>query len=170
MFGKIIWIYGMSGAGKTTLATRLAKDIDYLLVDGDVVRQFLGASKDFSHKGRVEHQNRLRGYLNNLRLTRKYNLIVASITPYSEMRKLNRAVFRDDYFEILLECDIETLIKRDPKGLYAKAMRGEIPYFTGLTDGFDVGDPDLTVNTNGIGEDESYRILLEGVKKWLSIE
>ena len=148
MFGNIIWLYGMSGAGKTTLASRLGKDLGYLVVDGDIVRQVLGASKDFSPPGRIEHQNKLRGYLNKLRLQSRHNMVIASITPYLNMRKLNRAVFKDDYLEVLIDCDLDVLLQRDPKGLYAKAVSGEIDYFTGLSDAFDEGEPDLTINTS----------------------
>jgi adenylylsulfate kinase len=138
-----------------------------MIVDGDIVRQFLGSSKDFSPVGRREHQNRLRGRLNQMTLMDRYNLVVASITPYEDMRRLNRAVFKENYFEVLLDCGLLTLMKRDPKGLYARACQGEIPYFTGITDTFERGTPDLIVDTNGIGEEESYRLLLEGVNKWL---
>ena len=157
----------MSGAGKTTLGTRLARELGFMIVDGDIVRQFLGASKDFSPEGRREHQNRLRGRLNQMLLMGGYNLVVASITPYDDMRRLNRAVFKENYFEVLLDCDLPTLMRRDPKGLYAKACRGEIPYFTGITDTFEKGNPDLIVDTNGTGEEESYKLLSEGVNKWL---
>jgi adenylylsulfate kinase-like enzyme len=167
MFGKIIWIYGMSGAGKTTLGNRLAKELGFLIVDGDIARQILGAPRDFSPEARREHQNKLRGRLNQMSLMEGHNMVVASITPYESMRKLNRAVFKENYYEVLLDCSLDCLIRRDPKGLYAKACHGEIPYFTGITDAFEIGSPDLIVDTNGIGEEESYSRLLGGVKEWL---
>ena len=84
------------------------------------------------------------------------------------MREKNRRVFGKDYLEILLKCDIETLIKRDPKGLYKRALAGDISNFTGLTDSFEEGNPHLIVYTND-GEDLSYQILLENVKEWLNV-
>lgn len=167
MVGKVIWLYGMSGAGKTTLGNRLAQSLGYLLVDGDVVRNFLGAEKDFTPRGRRRHQDRLRGRLNQLCL-QGHNIVVSSITPYEDMRRLNRAVFKDLYYEIYLECDLGTLMNRDPKGLYAKALTGEVENFTGISDGFDVGTPDLIINTGFTTEDEAYETIFREVTKWIN--
>jgi adenylylsulfate kinase-like enzyme len=166
MMGKLIWIYGMSGVGKTTLGSRLARDLKFMLVDGDVVRNFLGASKDFSPAGRREHQNQLRGWL-HMRLWCEESFVVASITPYTDMRKWNRVVFREDYFEVLLDCGLDVLIARDPKSLYRMAFAGDIPYFTGVSDVFELGSPDLVVPTGTCPEDTSYKILWEGVQRWI---
>lgn len=166
MIGKIIWIYGMSGAGKTTLATKLATELGYLLVDGDIVRNLLGASDDFSPKGRRKHQDELRSKLNFMSLDGK-NIVVASITPYDDMRKLNRLTFKSDYYEVYLKCSLDVLTSRDPKGLYVRALKGEIKHFTGVSDRFDSGEPDLTIETGELDEEESYKLLLEGVTKWI---
>ena len=168
MFSKVIWLYGMSGAGKTTLGRRLAKNINYMFVDSDYFRQVRWIKPDFTPKGRNKYQEELRDEVARLQLSISPGVVVASITPYIDMREKNRRVFGKDYLEILLKCDIETLIKRDPKGLYKRALAGDISNFTGLTDSFEEGNPHLIVYTND-GEDLSYQILLENVKEWLNV-
>ena len=120
--GNIVWIWGMSGSGKTTLGSRLAQKIEYLFLDSDAIRKVLGAPDNFSTIGRIHYQESLRGYVKDLQ--RKNNgIIVASITPLQEMRNANAKTF-SNYFEFYLKCDLDTLIKRDPKGLYNLALRG----------------------------------------------
>jgi len=168
LFGNVIWLYGMSGAGKTTLGTRLAKDLNYMFIDSDYFRQVRWIKPDFTPKGRRKYQNELRNEVARLQLSFSPGIVVASITPYTDMREKNRRVFGKEYLEVLLKCDIDTLIQRDPKGLYKRAMEGDLFNFTGLTDSFEEGEPHLIVYTND-GEDLSYKILLENVRKWLNV-
>lgn len=139
MTGNIIWLYGMSGSGKTTLGYRLGRELGYTVIDSDIVRDILGACPDFSPEGRRRYQTCLREKLEDLCCFGGENLVVASITPYIDMRRSNREVFCDNYFEVCLECSLEKLIERDPKGLYAKALAGNLDYFTGISDVFEKG-------------------------------
>lgn len=164
----------MSGSGKTTLGFRLAKELGYLFLDSDVVRKFLAISDNFSKIGRIHYQEALRGHVRELQW-RGDNLVVSSITPLQEMRNVN-AMMLDNYYEVYLKCELETLIKRDPKGLYKRALSGEIKDFTGISSPFEepVEDrfvenqlPDITIDTGFHSEEESYIILLNMVRRLL---
>lgn len=167
-FAKIIWIYGMSGVGKTTLSRKLSQDLGFLCADSDQVRSMKWVKPDFTPKGRRDYQRELRSEIETLQLADTDGVVVASITPYDDMRIKNRQVFEPDYYEVLLKCDLDTLIKRDPKGLYKKALSGEIDNFTGVSDPFQEGSPDLIIDTGKLSQEDSYYILLEKVKRWIN--
>ena len=168
--GNVIWIWGMSGSGKTTLGFRLAQELGYTFLDSDSVRRILNIPPDFSVSGRLEYQTALRHHVQGLQ-QRGVNLVVASITPMHEMRNQNKALLKN-YFEVYLDCGIDTLIDRDPKGFYKKAFAGEIVEFTGINSPFEkpVIDsrnsvPKLILDTGESGEEICYKILLEAVTK-----
>lgn len=165
MLGNIIWLYGMSGAGKTTLGSRLSLDLNACFLDGDVMRRNLGLESKFDPESRKEYINLVRRYLKNEVKTNKL-FVVSVITPYNEMRSINRKVF-DNYYEVLIKCDLNILIKRDVKGLYEKALKKEISYFTGISDPFEEGNPDLIIDTSSALEEDSYKILYTKVIQWL---
>ena len=175
MFGQVIWLFGLSGSGKTTLGSRLAQEYQFLFLDSDIVRQVIGAPKDFTVEGRLAYQTRLRYYIQELQY-RENNMVVASIAPLQEMRNRNRIELWN-YYEVFLSCSMSELMRRDPKGLYAKACRGEILDFTGITSPFDCpvmdGDknsyPDLIIETDTLSVEESYILLKEKTeeRRWL---
>jgi len=172
MIGNIFWIWGLSGSGKTTLGYRLAKELGFLFLDSDIVRKVLHSPVDFSKEGRLAYQETLRAHVEELQYLEN-NIVVASITPLQQMRNLNRMRF-DNYFEVYLKCDIPTLIVRDPKGLYRKALDGVLQNFTGISGTFeqpanDIGDensiPDLVIDTTD-EENHSYDKLYKAVLKF----
>lgn len=175
MFGQVIWLFGLSGSGKTTLGGRLATEYGFLFLDSDLVRQVLGAPKDFTVEGRLSYQARLRYHIRELQW-QEHQVVVASIAPMQEMRNRNRAELHN-YYEVYLKCSILELMRRDPKGLYAKACRGEISDFTGITSPFEepsvenkeISFPDLIVETDILTEEESYKLLKEGTegRRWI---
>jgi adenylylsulfate kinase len=171
-FGNVIWIWGLSGAGKTTLGYRLAQELDYLFLDSDSVRRQLDFPPNFSVIGRIHYQEALRHHVCGLQF-RGTNMVVSSITPLQDMRNANADLF-DHYFEVYLKCDLEVLIKRDPKAFYKKALNGEIQNFTGVSSPFEepkegAGNrlPNLWIDTGFHSEEESYIILVNMVKKYL---
>jgi adenylylsulfate kinase len=182
MFGKTIWLFGLSGAGKSTLGYRLSKDLsnsslEVIHLDADHVRTVMGIEPDFSYRGRENFQLELRKEAEAFSYLGK-TVVVSSITPYQEMRNSNRS-FLDPYFEVYLDCDIDTLVKRDPKGLYKKALAGEISNLTGIDDPFEApaqnrfwgnSIPDLVLNTAIMSEDEAYKILNRQVNEWIASE
>jgi adenylylsulfate kinase-like enzyme len=163
---KIIWLYGMSGSGKTTLSKRLAYELSGRLFDGDVVRKTFEIEPKFDPISRRQYMDLLRTHLGTLQSTEKI-LIVAAITPYNDMRQKNRLLFGNNYYEVLIRCDINCLLKRDPKGLYKKALKGEISNFTGISDVFEEGYPDLVIDTTDVVEQESYSLLINNITYWL---
>ena len=171
---NVIWLYGLSGSGKTTLGYRLSTVLGWSFLDADVLRVDKSVKKDFTRNGRLEFQTILR--CETLRLLQDNNsVVVASITPYRELRVINRGFFSNySFYEVYLKCDICVLIERDPKGLYKKAISKDIPCFTGISDifeeyeGLSIGDPkpNLIVDTENYTEDESYNYLLTNVISW----
>jgi adenylylsulfate kinase len=163
--GQVIWVFGKSGAGKTTLASHLAIELGWLFVDADSVRKQLSITPNFTRESRIEFQRQLRLYIED-RLDN--NVVVASITPYQEIRDINSRFF-DNYIEVYLECTLHTLIKRDPKGLYKKAANGDIDNFFGHFEEPKLEEqqyPDLIINTD-IFEEISYRLLSDQIHKIL---
>jgi len=163
---RAILFTGMSGAGKTTLATGIAKrvrgafDAVYLL-DGDVTRQHLYPDLGYTREDRQENLDRA-AWLANYLAQGSDNILVllAYIAPYPEVRKRIRQAIHCDFTTVFLTTPLEVLKQRDPKGLYAKAMRGEIERFTGISDPYIPPEfPDLVINTSDLSIKESMHIL-----------
>lgn len=171
---KIIWFTGMSGSGKTTYALKLKKcllddDVDFIFLDGDVIRQLYN-KPTFTVEGRIRNIDLIRAITETAK-DEGFHVIVAAITPYKEMRQKNRQILGDDYLEIYCECDLETLIKRDAKGLYKRALNSEITNFTGIDDPFDEPTKSAFVlNTDGsVNEEKCFEKLLSFVKEKLCL-
>ncbi len=138
--GFTVWFTGLSGAGKTTLAERLAPRLQELglkveLLDGDVVRTNLSKGLGFSKEDRDTNIRRI-GFVCDL-LTRNGVVAIASaISPYREIRDEVRGTV-GDFVEVFVKCPIDVLAERDVKGLYKKAIAGEIKNFTGVSDPYE---------------------------------
>lgn len=157
---NIVWLYGMSGAGKTTLGKRIAIELDYEFMDSDLVRYSQWVKPDFTPEGRRQYQEMLRQAVLSM-VDVGTNVVVSSITPYADMREQNRLVFANhNYYEILVKANLDTLYERDPKGLYSKSARGEIENLTGVSDPFDVGCPDFCIDTSVDDVETSLSLLL----------
>ena len=158
----VIWVTGMSGSGKTTLGKRLLAHLEQqgVLVrhlDGDVLRSLSG-NTDFSRDGRERNIDAVRAHLAATAGERAVS-IVSAITPYESMRRKNRAAL-PGYFEVFCCCDLDTLIRRDPKGLYKAALAGRIAHFTGIDDPFEEpGGPDLVLDTADTNVEDSFAAL-----------
>jgi len=150
--GFTLWFTGLSGAGKTTLARGVEavlreRGMKVEVLDGDIVRQNLSKGLGFSKEDRDTNIKRI-GFVCKL-LTRNGVVAIGSaISPYREVRDFIR---RDigSFIEVYVKCPLETLIKRDVKGLYKKALSGEIPNFTGISDPYEEPlDPEIVVDTS----------------------
>lgn len=147
----VFWFTGLSGAGKTTLATSLAEKlrsagIPVLLIDGDMARQNLCAGLGFSMEDRQENIRRIACCA---ALAEDSGLVVcvACIAPLEEHRKMARNIIKQ-YREIYLACPLEGCQKRDPKGLYKKAELGLKQNFTGISSSYEVPQcSDLVLDT-----------------------
>src|ERR1044072_2406283 len=153
--GFTIWLTGLSGSGKTTLAQSLidelkARDVNVELLDGDEVRTNLSKGLGFSKEDRDTNIRRI-GYVSRLLSRNGVGVITAAISPYREIRdEVRHSITRDgaEFVEVYVQCPIEVLIERDVKGLYKKALAGEIKEFTGVSDPYEEPlNPEATVNT-----------------------
>jgi bifunctional enzyme CysN/CysC len=157
--GGTLWFTGLSGAGKSTLAMELekrlfAKGYQVYVLDGDNIRSGLCSDLGFESQDRSEN---LRRVSEVAALFAKAGVIVitAFIAPYAEDRRRARTAMPDNFHSVYIKADLETCEKRDPKGLYAKARKGEIENFTGISDKFDEPEnADLIIDnaTNSIDE------------------
>jgi len=129
------------------------------ILDGDIIRTNLSKGLGFSREDRIENLKRI-GFVCKLLSRNGVIAIVAAITPYQEAREYNRAEI-ENYVEVFVNCPIEECIQRDPKGLYKKALSGEIAQFTGISDPFEIPlKPEIEITTNTeTPEDSSARIL-----------
>lgn len=150
----IVWFTGLSGSGKSTLANELEKQLfntgfHTFLLDGDNIRNGLNADLDFSEEGRRENIRRI-GEVCKLFVDAGIIVITAFISPYKKDREFVRGlVAPEEFIEIFVNCPIEECIKRDTKGLYEKAKRGEIKNFTGINAPYETPDkPELLINTS----------------------
>ncbi len=135
---RCLWLTGLSGSGKSTIAKELEKRLfeegkNVYLLDGDNVRHGLNGDLGFSPRDRDENIRRV-GHVARLMYDAGFIVICAFISPVREVRDAVRQLFPDGAFtEVYVKCDIKECIQRDPKGLYAKALSGEIKEFTGIS-------------------------------------
>jgi adenylylsulfate kinase (apsK) len=142
--GFTVWFTGLSGAGKSTIAQRLApvlqaRGLNVEILDGDVVRTNLSKGLGFSKEDRDTNIRRI-GYVAQLLSRNGVAVITAAISPYREVRDEVRAMVTGDgagFVEVFAQCSLDELTRRDVKGLYEKARRGEIANFTGVSDPYE---------------------------------
>jgi len=157
--GFVVWLTGLSGAGKTTIAHALAERLRQAgyrveILDGDAVRQHFSKGLGFSKEDRIENIKRV-AYVAHLLARNGVVVITALISPYREGRDYARQLI-GDFVEVYVQCPLQVLIERDVKGLYAKALKGEIPNFTGISDPYEPPEnPEVIVETDKETVDES---------------
>ncbi len=154
--GFTIWFTGLSGAGKTTLAQALQAElrrqgIKLEVLDGDEVRSNLSKGLGFSKEDRDTNIRRI-GYVSRLLARNGAAVIAAAISPYREVREeVRRSIEAEGagFIEVFVKCPIKVLAERDVKGLYKKALAGEIKEFTGVSDPYEEPlDPEVVVETD----------------------
>ena len=154
--GFVLWFTGLSGAGKSTLAVRLHTEFRRLgyrteLLDGDEVRTHLSKGLGFSREDRDTNIRRI-GWVARILARNGVIAITAAISPYQELRdEVRRAVENDNtpFVEVFADAPLEALAARDVKGLYKKALAGEIEHFTGVSDPYEPPvHPDVTAHTS----------------------
>lgn len=149
--GFVLWFTGLSGAGKSTVsrlvAERLrARGAKVELLDGDEVREHLSKGLGFSKEDRDENIRRI-GFVCELLARNGVIAIAAAISPYRAVREELRARI-PDFVEVYAECPLEVVAARDVKGLYRRAMAGEIPRFTGVSDPYEPPlAPEVTIRS-----------------------
>jgi adenylyl-sulfate kinase len=164
MPGFTLWFTGMSGAGKSTLSQLLEARLRQLgvkveVLDGDIVRQYLSKGLGFSREDRDENIRRM-GFVCELLSRNGVIAIAAAISPYRAVREEVRARI-PNFVEVYLECPVEVLAARDVKGLYKKALAGELPQFTGISDPYEPPRaPEVIVNSSTETPEESLAKIL----------
>jgi adenylylsulfate kinase len=163
--GFTVWFTGLSGSGKSTIAEMLyhelqARGLKTEILDGDVVRQNLSKGLGFSKEDRDTNILRI-GFVADLLTRNGVATICCPISPYKETRDANRKLI-GEFVEVYVHATLEELARnRDPKGLYKKAMAGEIKGFTGVDDPYEVPEaPELVVDTMVEGPEESLQKVL----------
>ena len=157
--GVTIWLTGLSGAGKTTLAERLTPELERRghrveSLDGDVVRTHLSKGLGFTRADRDENIRRI-AWVASLGTRHGATMLVSAISPYDEGRREAREQI-DQFVEVYVKCSLDQLIERDTKGLYARALAGEIENFTGVNDPYEAPvDPEIVVETDMESVEES---------------
>ena len=164
---KVVWFAGLSGAGKTTLAKRLEEELfarNYMvqILDGDNIRSGINNNLRFSARDRLENIRRI-AEVSKLFLNCGIIAINSFISPTREIRHLAREIVgKDDFIEIYINAPLSVCEERDVKGLYAKARRGEIKDFTGITSPFEVpAGADLEIRTDQMNIEQSVEKLVE---------
>jgi adenylyl-sulfate kinase len=166
--GLTIWLTGLSGAGKSTIAERVAgelreRGLPVEVLDGDEVRRNLSAGLGFSKEDRDTNIRRI-GYVAELLTRHGVVVLVAAISPYREVRsEMRDRIGR--FLEVYVECPINVLAERDVKGLYRKALAGEIDHFTGVSDPYEApDDPDVWIDSSVETIDESVAKVMTAIE------
>jgi adenylylsulfate kinase len=162
--GFILWFTGLSGAGKSTLskaiASVIATEFPVEVLDGDEVRTYLSKGLTFSKEDRDTNIRRI-GFVARLLARNGVAAIAAAISPYAELRSEVRRLAEADgvtFVEVHVDASIATLTSRDVKGLYKKALAGEIPHFTGISDPYEPPTaPDVVVHSDRESVEVSLR-------------
>jgi len=167
--GFTLWFTGLSGSGKSTLSERIhnrliAAGAKVELLDGDEVRTHLSKGLGFSKEDRDTNVRRI-GFVAELLSRNGVIAITAAISPYRDTREAVR-VRIGEFVEIFMDCPIPVLAERDVKGLYKKALAGEIPHFTGVSDPYEAPlTPDLRVDSStediAVSEERVWALLKE---------
>lgn len=167
--GAVVWLTGLSGAGKSTITDALApallaagKRVEVL--DGDVVRTHLSKGLGFSRDDRDLNVARIAFVAHLLQRNGVY-VIVAAVSPYQAARDAARALI-DDFIEVHVAPPLEACIARDTKGLYKKAIAGEIPQFTGISDPYEPPThPEVTLDTSRISVADAVTHILDALRE-----
>lgn len=167
--GMMLWFTGLSGSGKSAVAIALERELHSRgllcrILDGDNIRSGINNNLGFSAEDRVENIRRI-AEVGRLFVDTGIITIAAFISPNNQLREMAAEIIgKDDFVEVFVSTPLEECEKRDVKGLYAKARRGEIKNFTGISAPFEAPEhPDITLDTSKLPVEESVKILLDYV-------
>ena len=163
----IIWFTGLSGAGKSTIANIVEKKLSMenkltYLLDGDNLRHGLNKDLGFKNEDRIENLRRV-GEVAKILHDAGIIVLASFISPFEKDRKNIRSLFpENEFIEIYVKASIASVTKRDPKGLYRKALKGDIPNFTGISSDYEEPeDPEILIDTDNVDPEEAAKIILE---------
>lgn len=171
----VIWMTGLPGSGKTTVGLRLVGELSRLkikatLLDGDVLRKNLCADLGFSDEDRLENIRRI-AWTAKLLQGEGYIVVVATISPLACHRALAHSIIGDGFCETFVSASVEICSQRDPKGMYADAINGKIPGFTGISGAYEAPvDPDLMLDTTSESVEESIWTVLDLIHRLTDVD
>ncbi|MDY3068553.1 MAG: adenylyl-sulfate kinase [Parabacteroides sp.] len=167
--GLMVWFTGLSGSGKSTIAIALERELHKRgllcrILDGDNIRSGINNNLGFSPEDRVENIRRI-AEVGKLFVETGVITLAAFISPNNDLRKMAAGIIgKDSFMEVYVSTPIEECERRDVKGLYARARKGEIKDFTGVSAPFEAPEnPDLTLDTSKLSVEESVKLLLEKI-------
>ncbi|OYV03685.1 MAG: adenylyl-sulfate kinase [Verrucomicrobiales bacterium VVV1] len=172
--GLVVWMCGLSGSGKSTIANAAERVLHQqgrftIILDGDNMRTGLNANLGFSDIDRLENIRRISETAKVLAANGVITF-VSAITPRGELRDLARGILGDDFFEVYVKASFEACEKRDVKGLYAKAAKGEIAHFTGRDSSFEPPvNAQLVLDTEQLTIEDAAFELLEAIRGQLHL-
>jgi len=173
---KVLWMTGLSGSGKTTIGLAIEKELYkrgflVMLLDGDLVRTGINKNLKFSVEDRKENIRRI-AEVSKLFVNCGVMTINCFISPTDEIRAMAKNIIgKDDFLEVFVSAPLEICESRDLKGLYAKARKGEIQEFTGISSPFDIPpDPDLVLKTDQMSVEESVQCALEFILPKITLQ
>ncbi len=172
--GFTLWVTGLSGAGKTTVSKIVADKLKERgrkveVLDGDVIRRNLSKGLGYSKEDRDTNIRRI-GFVCNLLSRNGVVAVAAAISPYESVRQENRKLI-GNYIEVHARCSMDVLVERDVKGLYKKALAGEIKNFTGVSDPYEEPvNPEVVIDSDKETDEESVNKVLAKIEELGYIE
>jgi adenylylsulfate kinase len=170
--GFTLWFTGLSGAGKTTIADIVERELrarrhgKVEVLDGDIVRTNLSKGLTFSREDRDTNVLRI-GFVAELLTRNGVGVIVSAISPFKEVRDAVRRSVGEDFIEVFVDAPLEVCAERDVKGLYKKAFSGEIEQFTGVSDPYEPpAAPELHIKTDEEEPQESARRVIARLEEF----
>ena len=164
--GHVLWFTGLSGSGKSTVASALERELHQrgirtYILDGDNVRTGLNSDLDFSATSREENIRRI-AHVSGLMKDAGLVVLSAFVSPYQKDRDFVREVAGDDFSEVFISAPLEVCEQRDVKGLYVKARAGEISNFTGISAPFEAPtNPELDVPTHTMSIEQAAMMVVD---------
>jgi adenylyl-sulfate kinase len=166
--GIVIWLTGLPCSGKTSISKEIEKyfkenNFPIQRLDGDIVRKTISNDLGFSKEDRDLNIERL-SYIAQMLSENGVNVVSAFVSPYQKMRDFTRSLC-ENFIEVYVDCGIDECKRRDVKGMYAKAIKGEIKDFTGVDDPYEIPkNPEITVNTEKESLEESSKKIIDYIK------
>jgi adenylylsulfate kinase len=173
--GIVVWLCGLSGSGKSTIANAAERVLHQqkrftVILDGDNMRTGLNTNLGFTDQDRLENIRRI-AEVAKLLANQGVITFVSAITPRGELRDLARGILGADLFEVYVKASYEACEKRDVKGLYAKAARGEIEHFTGKDGSFEPPvNANLVVDTETTTVEDATFEILEAIRERIGFQ